>query len=194
MSAALHPCVGRTSDAILFALEHTQPEIPAGLGHTTVLACRPEDSEAVAQRVNGHKAEYERLQKALREANLQAAPAFCSNLPALRSMAVGPQARNARGEFDPFRKLLYPLTSFGERTPAASSRLMTRLSSSLFCYSVPYGLRRRAERAKPWQRRSGARCWAAVTRWRDCASARAATGSSGPRRPPPPASSAPGSS
>lgn len=78
MSAALHPCVGRTSDAIKFAFKHTQPALPAGLGHTTVLACRPEESEALAQRVNGHKAEYERLQKALREANLQAAPAFCS--------------------------------------------------------------------------------------------------------------------
>ena len=35
-------------------------------------ACRPEESEALARRVNEHKAQYERLQKAWREANLQA--------------------------------------------------------------------------------------------------------------------------
>ncbi len=57
--------------------------LTSGTPHTMVLACRPEGSEALAQRVNGHKAEYERLQKAWREANLQAAPAFCSNLSAL---------------------------------------------------------------------------------------------------------------
>lgn len=33
---------------------------------------RPEESEALARRVNEHKAQYERLQKAWREANLQA--------------------------------------------------------------------------------------------------------------------------
>lgn len=36
--------------------------------------CRPEESEALARRVNEHKAEYERLQKAWRAAHLQATP------------------------------------------------------------------------------------------------------------------------
>lgn len=56
---------------------------------------------------------------------------------------------------NPSRKLLYPLTSFGKRTPAASSRLTTRPSSGLLLTALwAAQARRKGEAAAAEERRA----------------------------------------